>query len=191
MLESLYITKSKIRQDLLALFFTNPSQKYYIRELERLLGYSVGSIHRELLKFQKDGLFNTQKVGNLVYYSLDTRHPLFNELKSIVFKTVGVEGSLKKSLQSIDKIEVAFIYGSFADKKEKAISDIDLMIIGNPNTSKLNEKIRGLEKLLKREINPTIYSLKEYKDKKKSKSGFIMNILKNPKIMLIGKKDDL
>ena len=191
MLESLYITKSKIRQDLLILFFTNPSQKYYIRELGRLLGYSVGSIHRELLKFQKDGLFNTQKVGNLVYYSLNTRHPLFNELKSIVFKTVGVEGSLKKSLQSIDKIEVAFIYGSFADKKEKAISDIDLMIIGNPNTSNLNEKIMGLEKLLKREINPTIYSLKEYKDKKKSKSGFIMEILKNPKIMLIGKKNDL
>lgn len=191
MLESLYITKSKIRRDLLVLFFTNPSQKYYVRELERLLGYSVGSIHRELLKFQKDGLFNTQKVGNLLYYSLNTKHPLFNELKSIVFKTVGVEGSLKRILQSIDKITIAFIYGSFANKKEKAISDIDLMIIGNPNMSDLNEKIMGLEKLLKREINPTIYSLKEYKDKKKIKSGFTIDLLKNPKIMLIGKKDDL
>ena len=191
MLESLYITKSKIRRDLLALFFTNPWQKYYIRELERLLGYSVGSIHRELLKFQKDALFNTQRVGNLLYYSLNTKHPLFNELKSIVSKTVGVEGSLKKMLQCIDKIKIAFIYGSFANKKERAISDIDLMVIGNPNTSELNEKIIGLEKLLKREINPTIYSLKEYKDKKKAKTGFIMDLLKNPKIMLIGKKNDL
>jgi len=191
MLESLYITKSKIRQALLTLFFTNPSQQCYIRELERLLGYSVGSIHRELLKFQKDGLFNTQKVGNLLYYSLNTRHPLFNELKSIVSKTVGVEGSLKKALQSINKIKIAFIYGSFANKKERAISDIDIMVIGNPNTSDLNEKIMELEKLLKREINPTIYSSKEYKNKKKSKSGFIADILKNPKIMLIGKKDDL
>lgn len=191
MLESLYITKSKIRQDLLVLFFTNSSRKYYIRELERLLGYSVGSIHRELLKFQKDSLFNTQKVGNLLYYSLNTKHPLFNELKSIVSKTAGVEGSLKKMLQSIEKIEIAFIYGSFANKKEKAISDIDIMIIGNPNTSDLNEKIMLLEKLLKREINPTIYSSKEYKDKKKEKSGFIIDLLKNPKILLIGKKDAL
>lgn len=191
MLESLYITKSKIRQDLLVLFFTNPSQKYYVRELERLLGYSVGSIHRELLKFKKDSLFNTQKVGNLLYYSLNTKHPLFNELKSIVSKTAGVEGSLKKILRSIEKIEIAFIYGSFANKKEKAMSDIDIMIIGNPNTSNLNEKIMILEKLLKREINPTIYSSKEYKDKKKAKSGFIIDLLKNPKIMLIGKKDDL
>ena len=61
MLESLYITKSKIRHDLLALFFTNPSQKYYLRELQRMLGYSAGSIRRELLRFQSDNLFSIQK----------------------------------------------------------------------------------------------------------------------------------
>ena len=191
MLESLYITKSKIRRDLLTLFFTNPSQKYYLRELQRILGYSAGSIRRELSKFQKDTLFNTQKVGNLLYYSLNIKHPLFKELKSIVSKTVGIEARLRKTLSSIKKIKIAFVYGSFAAKREKGISDIDLMIIGEPDISYLNEKITKLEKKLIREINPTIYSLKEYKAKKKAKSGFILEILKNPKIMLIGKEDDL
>jgi predicted nucleotidyltransferase len=191
MFESLYITKSKIRQDLLILFFTNPTKKYYLRELHRVLGYSAGSIRRELLKLQKDGLFNTQRMGNLLYYSLNTRHPLFKELKSIVSKTVGVEGSLRKTLSSINNIKTAFIYGSFAAKREKATSDIDLMIIGEPNTFLLNEKLAKLEKKFKREINPTVYSLKEYKIKKKEKSGFIMELLKNPKIMLVGKEDDL
>ncbi len=191
MLESLYITKSKIRQDLLALFFTNPSQKYYLRELQRLLGHSAGSIRRELLKFQKDDLFNTQKVGNLLYYSLNTKHPLFEELKAIVAKTIGIEGSLRNALSSVKKIEFAFIYGSFAAKREKGTSDIDLMIIGNPNTSRLNEKIAELENKLKRDINPSIYSSKEYKTNKKSKSGFFMDLLRNPKVMLIGKEDDL
>ena len=153
MLESLYITKSKIRQGLLALFFTNPSQKYYLRELQRMLGYSAGSIRRELLKFQKDNLFDTQRIGNLLYYSLNTKHPLFKELKSIVSKTVGVEGSLKKALSSIKKIKIAFIYGSFATKREGSASDIDLMIIGDPDTSYLNEKIVEVEKRLKREIS--------------------------------------
>ena len=191
MLESLYITKSKVRQDLLTLFFTNPSQKYYLRELERMLGYSAGSIRRELLRFQKDNLFNTQKVGNLLYYSLNTKHPLFKELKSIISKTIGVEGSLKKTLSSIEKIRMAFNYGSFASKRERPTSDIDLMIIGDPDISYLNEKIAKLEKRLKREINITVYSSEEYKAKKKAKSGFIMDLLKNPKIMLIGKEDDL
>ncbi|MGB2764530.1 MAG: nucleotidyltransferase domain-containing protein [Candidatus Aminicenantaceae bacterium] len=191
MLEALYITKSKIRQGLLALFFTNPSQKYYLRELQRMLGYSAGSIRRELLRFQSDNLFSTQKTANLLYYSLNTEHPLFEELKSIIAKTVGVEGSLRKSLSAIKRIKISFIYGSFASKSQKAASDIDIMIIGNPEISDLNEEIARLEKKLKREINITIYSLEEYKAKKKSKSGFILDLLKNPKIILTGKEDDL
>ena len=191
MLEALYITKSKIRRDLLALFFTNPSQKYYLRELQRILGYSAGSIRRELLRFQKDNLFNTEKVGNLLYYSLNINHPLHEELKSIVSKTVGIEGSLRKILSSIKEIKISFIYGSFASKTHKAASDIDLMIIGNPDISSLNEKIAKLEKKLKREINTTLYSSEEYKSKKKAKSGFILDLIKNPKIILIGDEDAL
>jgi len=191
MLDSLYISKSKIRRDLLALFFTNSSKKYYLRELQRMLGYSAGSIRRELLRFQKDNLFVTQRTGNLLYYSLNTRHPLFNELKKIVFKTVGVEGLLKKMLLPIKNIKIAFIYGSFASGTEKFSSDIDLMIIGNPDTSSLYGAINKLEKKLEREINPTIYPMKEYKSKKKDKSGFITDLLENPKIMLIGEENDL
>ena len=191
MLETLFITKSRIRQDLLTLFFTNPSKRYYLRELQRMLGYSAGSIRRELLRFQKDNLFATQKVGNLLYYRLNTTHPLFKELKSIISKTVGVEGSLRKALSSVKKIKTAFIYGSFASKKQKADSDIDLMIIGNPDVSTLNENISRLEKKLEREITITTYTQNEYKNKRKIKSGFILDLLKKPKIMLVGSEDDL
>ena len=191
MLEALFISKSKIRQDLLILFFTDPSKSYYLRELQRMLGHSAGSIRRELLKFQKDSLFVTQKVGNLLYYRLNTAHPLFEELKSIVSKTVGVEGSLRKELSSVKGIKTAFIYGSFAAKREKSGSDIDLMIIGNPDSSVLNEKIAGLEKKLQREINVTTYSPEEYKYRRKAKSGFILDVVKNPKILLAGAEDDL
>jgi len=191
MLEALYVTKSRIRQDLLALFFTNPSQRYYLRELERTLGYSAGSIRRELLKFQRDSLFVTHRVGSLLYYSLNTRHPLFKELKGIVSKTVGVEGTVRKALSSFKNIRLAFIYGSFASSREKMTSDIDLMIIGQPNTSLLNDKIAEMERKLRREIYPTIYSLQEYRAKKRAGSGFIEELLSAPKIMLIGKEDEL
>lgn len=191
MLSSLYITKSKIRQDLLTLFFTSPSREYYLRQLQRILGHSAGSIRRELIKFQQDNLFKTKKVGNLLYYSLDATHPLFNEMKNIVSKTVGAEGSLRNTLLKVKGIKSAFIYGSFASKKEKAASDIDLMVIGDQDTSILNEKFAGLERRLRREINLTIYSPHEYKTKKRAKRGFIMELLKSPKIMLIGKENDL
>ncbi|UCD15000.1 MAG: nucleotidyltransferase domain-containing protein, partial [Candidatus Omnitrophota bacterium] len=190
-LDSLYITKSKIRRDLLVLFFTNPSRKYYLRELQRILGYSAGSIRRELLRFQKDNLFDTQKIGNALYYSLNMKHHLFKELESIIFKTAGVEGSIKRALSSVSEIQIAFIYGSFAARQQDKHSDIDIMVIGDPDISDLNEKINELERKLKREIDVTIYSLEEYKDKKKQKRGFIIGLLHNPKIMLRGKENDL
>lgn len=191
MLDSLYLGKSRIRQDILALFFTNPTKEYYLREMQRILGYSAGSIRRELLKFQKDDLFSTRKVGNLLYYSLNTKHPLYEEIKSIIFKTIGIEGSLKNALRSIENIKIAFIYGSFAAKREKTTSDIDVMIIGEPEFSPLNEKINSLEQKLKREVNITVYSEEEYQARKREKSGFIMELLIKPKIMLVGDEDDL
>lgn len=191
MLEPLTLTKSRIRQDLLSLLFTNPSQRYYLRELQRLLGYSAGSIRRELLKFHHDDLVTTQRVGNLLYYTVNTTHPLFKELKSIVTKTVGVAGLLKSALSAVNDITIAFIYGSFAAKKETGSSDVDLMIIGSPNASSLHETLARVERRLQREINPTVYSMREYRAKKRAKRGFITELLRRPRIMLKGNENDL
>ena len=73
----------------------------------------------------------------------------------------------------------------------QAIDRIDVMIIGDPDISLLNEKTRELEQRLKREISLSIYSWEEYEIKKKGKSGFILDFLKRPKIMLIGNENDL
>lgn len=191
MLESLYISKSRIRRDLLALFYTNPGQKYYLRELSRLLDCSVGSLRRELLKFQVDGLFLTERRGNLVFYSLNTGHPLYGEMKGIVAKTVGVVGSLKQALKSVPCVQVAFIYGSFASNRENPTSDIDVFIIGDASLMELSKVLRGVQKRLMREINPTLYARDEYLKRKAEGGGFIEGILTKPKIMLIGTMDDL
>jgi predicted nucleotidyltransferase len=191
MIESLYISKSRIRRELLALFYTNPGQTYYLRELGRLLECSVGSLRRELLKFQEDGLFLTERRGNLVFYSLNTGHPLYGEMKGIVAKTVGVVGSLKQALKSVLCVQVAFIYGSFASNRENPTSDIDVLIIGDASLMELSTVLRGVQKRLMREINPTVYAHDEYLKRKAEGGGFIEDILTKPKIMLIGTMDDL
>lgn len=190
MLQSLYISKSKTREAILVLFFTNPQRKFYLQELKRMLGFSAGNIRRELLKLAADNLFITEKTGNLLYYVLNTKHPLFNEIKSIVSKTAGVEYSIKDELLKLNNIKTAFIFGSFASKKEGKNSDIDLMIIGNPDITKLNNKILLLENKLNREINHVIYSPEEFFQRKKENSQFVLDIIKKPKIMLIGEEND-
>lgn len=185
------LTRSKLRREILRLFFTNTDQEYYLRQLERLLGLSVANIRRELLKLNKAGLFKMRAVGNLTFYSLNKDYPLYNELKSIVFKTVGVEGSLREIIKAIKGIEGAVIYGSFASGEETGKSDIDLLIIGEPDEESLMAELDKLEKQLSREINYIIYSRKEFNNRKLKKDSFLRNILTRPKIVLKGSVNEL
>jgi predicted nucleotidyltransferase len=183
--------KSKTRKELFRLYFTNPEQEYYLRELERILQTPVSMIRKELTRLEEEGLFLSRKKGNLTYYLLDQSYPLFDELKSIVFKTIGIQGSLREILSRMGGIEVAFIYGSFAKHEEVGRSDIDLFIIGKVDENRLLREINKLEKVLKREINYNLFQRDEFNRKRKGKDPFITDLLKNPKIFLIGDPNDL
>lgn len=185
------IFKSKARKALYRLYFTNPESAYYLRELERMLDIPVSIIRKELIRLEEEEVFLSEKKGNLLYYRLNTDYPLFDELKNIVRKTVGIEGLLKEAVAKIKGIDIAFIYGSFARGKENAASDIDLFAIGRVNEDELVSKINTLEKAIKREINYTLFSPEEFRKKKKGKDSFIIDLLGNKKIMLKGKEDDV
>ena len=178
------LTKSKTREKLLQLFFSDPSKKYYLRELERILNISVGNIRRELLSLKKTGLFKSEKMGQQVYYFLNKDSAFFEDFKNIVFKTIGIQGKLKKELEKIKGIKQAFIFGSFAKNKENTSSDIDLMIIGEVDEDLLISKISKLENLFKREINYHLIDAEEWKEKSK-KDSFLKNIIRSPKIKII------
>ena len=191
-MDILSIQKSKLREDLLTLYFTNPEKKYYLRELERIINHSVGNIRRELSKLEDAGLFLREDKGNQVYYYLNKSFPLFDELKSIIFKTSGVPQLLRNALASLkDKdIGYAFIYGSFAKKEEREDSDIDLLIIGEVNEDEMIKKINKLEKRLQREINYFIYSKEEFQTQKEKRNPFIMDVIEGESIFLIGNKNE-
>ena len=178
------LTKSKAREKILQLFFSDSSKRYYLRELERILDVPVGNIRRELLSLEKTGLFKCEKMGKQVYYFLNKDSAFFEDFKNIVFKTIGVQGKLKKELEKIKGIEQAFIFGSFAKNKENTSSDIDLMIIGKVDEDLLISKISKLEGLFKRDINYHLIDEEEWKEKSK-KDSFIKNIINNPKIKII------
>ena len=186
MMNLIEITKSRLRQKLLTYFFTNPSSHLYVREMAVVLHEDAGNLSKELKRLEKIGIFASSITGKQKYFSLNNKHPLYKELKSIIFKTVGVEGALKEIISSTESIELSFIYGSFAKDKQNSSSDIDLLIVGNPEEDSLMKKIESLEKKLLREINYNIYQKREFSDKIKKKDSFIMNIIKRPKIILKG-----
>jgi len=145
--------KSKARTAIFQFYFTNPESSHYLRELERMFNIPVSILRKELMRLEEEGIFLSEKKGNLLYYLLNKNYPLFEELKNIVRKTIGIEGLLKDAINDIGGVEAAFIYGSFAKGKEKAVSDIDLCVIGRIDEDQLIAKINDIEKSIKREIN--------------------------------------
>ncbi|MDP2923566.1 MAG: hypothetical protein Q8O30_07620 [Candidatus Omnitrophota bacterium] len=95
------IFNSKTRKELFRLYFTNPDSEYYLRELERLLRVPVSMIRAELIRLEDDGVFVSKRKANLVYYYLNKSYPLFEELKSIVFKTIGAQALLKQMVKEV------------------------------------------------------------------------------------------
>ena len=140
---------------------------------------------------EKEGVLVSEYKANARYFKANKKYPLYRELKSIVFKTVGVAGSIKEVLTEVNNVSFAFIYGSYAKGKENYLSDIDVVIIGKVDEDKLIKEFDKLEDRLKREINYKLYRLKGFKQEAGGKEPFISEVLRDKKIMLAGEEHEL
>jgi predicted nucleotidyltransferase len=135
---------------ILELFFRDPAKEYYFREIAKELGQKPGEIQAYLNSLVKEGVLLDRKVANLRFFKLNKEYPLYNEIKSIVSKTLGIEAKLKDLVDGFGSVKYAFIFGSVAASKENSLSDIDLMLIGEVNEDSLIKRINLLEYELKR-----------------------------------------
>lgn len=184
------IIGSKSRAEIFRLLFEKPESELYLRELHRQSGLSIRPIQEELNHLLGVGLVKIRKDGNRVYYSANTAHPLFPEIRSLVGKTVGFEGVLKNVLAH-PEIQFAFIFGSIASGKARADSDLDLFVVGALGLMKLTTLLSGVSDRLGREINPHVMSGDEFTRKMNAKDHFVSNVIGSRKIFLIGDEDNL
>ena len=185
MLQKLFTSRTRVK--LLTLFMMNPGREMYVREIARNTKENINAIRRELANLEGIGLLKSERRGNSKYYIVNKKMPIYDELASIILKTEGVAKELQESLIAMN-VEKAFVYGSFANRKAGMDSDIDVFIIGDEdvNEDELIIKIRELEKKLSREINYVLFTAKEFEERRKSRDPFVLNVLREPKIMLIG-----
>jgi len=162
-----------------------------MQEIGRILGKKPGTFQRTLNKLVLEGILESEYSANLRYFKINKSYPLFKEIKNIVFKTVGIKGSIEEFLKEFKNIKYAFIYGSYAKAKENYFSDIDLVIVGSPDEDELVKKMDKIEEKLQREINYKLYSFSDFKKDIREKEPFILEILRDKKIMILGDEDEL
>ena len=179
---------TKTQQRVLGLLYGRPEQTFYLNEIVRLAAVGKGSVSRELEKLCAAGLLTVSRQGNQNHYQANANNPIFNELKAITQKTFGVVDIIKAALVSLlRKLSRAFIYGSVAQGTEHAGSDIDLMLVGDDiSYSEVMDLLAPAEKQLGRTINPTLYTVAEFTDRKTNHQPFIQRVMEQPKLWLVG-----
>jgi len=182
---------TKNRAELLGLFFTNPDRSFYMQEIGRILNKKPGYFQKTINNMEKEGILVSEYKANARYFKVNKGYPLYQELKSIVFKTVGVVGSLRESLKQIKNIKFSFIYGSYAKSAENYLSDIDLIVIGIIDEDALIKELDKMEKKIGREVNYRLYELKEFKKEIEKRNPFLLEILKDKKVMITGAENEL
>ncbi|HPY08307.1 MAG TPA: nucleotidyltransferase domain-containing protein, partial [Smithellaceae bacterium] len=185
------ILSSNIRAEIFRNLFGVEKQSLHLREIERRTGFAVGTVQQEIKKLLRLDIITRIKNGNRSYYKANTNHPLYPEIRNLVLKTNGLADLLKQALSAELKIKIAFVFGSFARKEEKAASDIDLMVIGDIGLRKLTGLLMDVSEKLGREINPYRLTESEFIKRKREKDHFLQEVLASPKIFITGTEDEL
>lgn len=184
---------SNVQKRVLGLIFGQPQRSFYTSEIMRSVRSGTGAVERELTRLRDSGLVSVQRIGNQKHYRANADSPIFEELRSLVRKTVALTEPLKESLEPIAKtIDTAFIYGSFAKGTDTAASDIDLMVIGDElDYDGLFSAALDAETKLGRKVSPTLLSRNDWIKKSNDPGSFVSKVRKLPKIFVIGSEKSL
>jgi predicted nucleotidyltransferase len=170
----------------------HPETAFYQSELAEKTGNTLLQVQRALRRIEAAGLVSRTRRGNRVYYAAERQHPVFEDLKRIALKTVGLGDALREALKPFqDKVRLAFIFGSFATGTEVAVSDVDLLLVGDLTSRQAARALGPLGRELSREFNPVIFPAREFRQKAKRGNRFIRELVAGPKIWLMGTTDDL
>jgi len=175
----------------LSALLLHPETSLHVRELARLTGASPGSLHRELRALAELGLLLRQEVGRQVHYRANADSPVFSELAGLLRKTSGLADVLRDMLLPLgSKVKLAFVYGSVAAGAERAGSDVDLMVLGTAGFADLARALAGAQVTLRREVNPTVMTPRDFARKLAAGDGFARSVAKGSRLWLIGSEDE-
>jgi hypothetical protein len=171
---------SKTRAKLLDLFFSNPNNSYFVREITRVVEEQINSVRRELINLDGLGIVRNETFENRIYYSANPKHPFFRPLTEIFSKKnidLSDKGVKKfgwdEYTRPVKNVLSALIITSRAPGQE----GVDMLIIGDDKTKKLTKWAEVVEKKKGKPMNYVIMSKEDFFYRRRIRDKFLMEIL--------------
>ncbi len=190
MLEELFV--SRVRVKVLQLFLSASFDTlFHVREIVRRVSEEINAVRRELARMEKFGMVSSEWRANRRLYRFRRDYVFHKELLSLVAKTTGIGGNIIKDKQKLGKVKFAFISTKFLKGKVSATDDVDILVVGSIVLPELQAIISDEQAKREVEINYSFMDEAEFKFRVKRRDPFILRVLIQPKVMLIGDEDEL
>lgn len=187
MLEELFI--SKVRVAIIRLFLTKPRSQFHVREISRRVGAEINAVRRELSRLEKIRFLKKTPRGNRLCYSVRPDFVLLDELLGMVVKDTGIGREVLDRKDELGKINFALLSKAFVKGRVSKPSEVDLLLVGKIDLSKLERIINRQQERLGREINYTALTPEEFDFRKRRKDPFLLSVLQQPRIVLLGSEE--
>jgi len=181
---------SRVRVKMVELFFTNPDEMYYVRQITRKIKEEINAVRRELDKMLGYGLLRSEQRGNRLYYYLNKRYLYFQEIQQMVAKSTGLGKKIKKLRRKLGTLEFVMFSGRFVRGLAPRQNEVDVLVIGEVVLPELEALIKAEEEKIDREIRVAVFEKQEFDFRKTRRDPFIMDVLYGSRVMVIGNEDD-
>jgi len=143
---------SKTRLRLLIKFFISQANKGYLNGLANEMGESTNSIRKELNHLYDAGYLKKVKNDNKVEYQVNSRHPLYETLRNVVLKHLGLEDIVEAVLEKMGNVNQILLVGDYAEGKDTG--NIEIFLIGKDlDMNYINQLEPKIEKIIDRKVS--------------------------------------
>ena len=150
MLGELITSKTRLR--LLIKFFVSQANKGHLNGLATEMGESTNGIRKELNHLQEAGYLQKLKVNNKIEYKANTNHPLFETLRKVVFKHLGLEDLVENVLERMGNVDQIILVGDYAKGNDTGL--IEVFLIGQDlNMGYISQLENKIEDLIGRKVS--------------------------------------
>lgn len=186
---------SPVQAELLGLLFGDPGASFTGADLIRRVGRGSGAVQRQLAALHAADLVTCTPIGNQKLYQANAQSPVFEDLRRLLMKTVGVVGLLRDALMTHrDEIVFAFVFGSMASGTAAAGSDLDLLVVKRAGAAldhaALYELLKGVEADLRREVSPVLMNEASWRQKLRSADSFVARVHAGERLIVFGSSEE-
>ena len=169
------IFRSDAQARLLACLALSP-RPLSLTELAESAQVAEGNAHREVRRLMEAGIVCDDRVGRTRQLTLSPTSPYAAPLRELLVRAFGPPRVLSELFSTIEGIDHAWIYGSWARRSEgepgEDPGDIDVLVVGTPDVGEVYEACRQASTRLHRDVNATVLSAAEWN----ADSGFLKEI---------------